>query len=329
MIANAGVALALTAVLGAPPVQPPVGSLPDTSAEIVAKMAGRPVQLTSYCCVKADSRYDLLSLRVWSPAKRAFVKRYDGPVTVSPDERWQVSQASSRMDLPPKMRFLDRKTGDSTDVELPVSVDPESTNLYLNAVWPTWSPDSKHLLLNVVKPWRRGYADRSEGVVLIAVPSLKPRFVRVENALLSSRGFQWTRDGRGIVAQWGTSGKSVIRQFDLQGVVKRTWQVGGYPVGDALGTFSPSGRRFVTACGPSMRVACVWDTATGKTVTKIKLGNSRRDHVLGWYDEQHLLAPVSQGYGIVDLKGTVVETLIKLDKDDPIFYPRFDARDPS
>ncbi|MGW0811498.1 hypothetical protein [Nonomuraea sp. NPDC002799] len=327
--------MALAAVLGAQPVQPPVGRLPETKAEIVAKMAGRPVQLTSYCCVKAGSRYDLLRRWVWSPAKRTFVKTYAGPVTVSPDERWQVTHASFRADLPPKMRLLDRKTGNSTDVELPVSVDPESTSLYLNAAWPTWSPDSKHLLLNVFKPWRRGYADRSEGVVLIDVPSLQPKFVRVENALLSNSGFQWTRDGKGIVAQWGTSGKSVIRQFDLQGMIKRTWGVPGYPVDDALGTFAPSGRRFVTACGSSMRVACVWDTATGKPVAKIKLADPRpehvlgRDYVLGWYDEQHLLAPVSQGYGIVNLKGTVVETLIKVDKKDPFFYPWFAARDTS
>ncbi|WP_143591696.1 hypothetical protein [Thermoactinospora rubra] len=228
---------------------------------------------------------------------------------------------------------MDRRTGESTDVELPVPVDPETTSLYLGAAWPTWSPDGKHLLLNVFKPWRRGYALRSEGIVLIDVPSLEPRFVRVENALLASGGFQWTRDGKGIVAQWGTNGKSVIRQFDLQGVAKRTWPVRGYPVGHALGTFSPSGRRFVTACSP-MRVACVWDTATGKPVAKIKLANPRQEHklvrddALGWYDEQHLLAPVRHGYGIVDLKGTVVETLIKVDKKDPVFSPQFDARDP-
>ncbi|MEV0387392.1 hypothetical protein [Nonomuraea sp. NPDC050643] len=43
-----GTALALTAVLAAPPAQPPVGELPGTNAEVVAKMGGRPVQLTSY-----------------------------------------------------------------------------------------------------------------------------------------------------------------------------------------------------------------------------------------------------------------------------------------
>ncbi|PRX66991.1 hypothetical protein B0I32_105431 [Nonomuraea fuscirosea] len=47
--------------------------------------------------------------------------------------------------------------------------------------------------------------------------------------------------------------------------------------------------------------------------------------VLGWYDEKHLLAPVRDGFGVVDLTGRTVETLIKVGKNENI-YPYFDAR---
>lgn len=157
-------------------------------------------------------------------------------------------------------------------------------------------------------------------------PSLKPRFVRIENALITVGGFQWTRDGKGVVVRWGKNGKSSIRQYDLKGAVKRTWHVRGRPAAQGLGTFTPSGRRFVTACTSPERAACVWDTATGKAVTRVKPAFSPyRGPVIGGYDERHLLAPTSDGFGIVDLKGKVVETLIKVSKKNH-FYPYFEAR---
>jgi hypothetical protein len=128
---------------------------------------------------------------------------------------------------------------------------------------------------------------------------------------------QWTRDG---------NGKSAIRQYDLTGAVKRTWHVRGRPVAPGQGTFTPSGRRFVTACTPLAKSACVWNTATGKAVTRIKPAFSPAwSPVLGCYDERHLLAPTPEGVGIVDLKGKVVETLLKVPKKQGL-YLRFKAR---
>ncbi|MEQ4720323.1 hypothetical protein [Nonomuraea sp. B19D2] len=43
----------------------------------------------------------------------------------------------------------------------------------------------------------------------------------------------------------------------------------GRPGGDGRGVFSPSGKRFVTACLPLGNAACVWDAATGKAVTRL------------------------------------------------------------
>ncbi|MEV0387391.1 hypothetical protein [Nonomuraea sp. NPDC050643] len=187
-------------------------------------------------------------------------------------------------------------------------------------MWPTWSPDGRTLLVNVFEP---GSEPRSEGIVLIDVPSLKPRFVRIEKALITVGGFQWTHDSKGVVVRWGKNGKSSIRQYDLKGAVKRTWKVRGRPASHGLGTFAPSGRRFLTACHSLESSACVWDTATGKAVTRIKVAN--RFPVFGWYDEKHLLLPVRDGFGVVDLKGKVVETLVKVGRREN-FYPRFDAR---
>ena len=85
----------------------------------------------------------------------------------------------------------------------------------------------------------------------------------------------------------------------------------------------PRSRRFLTACHSLESSACVWDTATGKAVTRIKVAN--RFPVFGWYDEKHLLVPVKDGFGVVDLTGRVVETLVKVGKDVDI-HPKFDAR---
>ncbi|SDH00193.1 PD40 domain-containing protein [Nonomuraea jiangxiensis] len=312
-----GTALALTAVLAAPPAQPPVGKLPDTTAKIVAKMSGRPVQLSFYSYFTEGGPRP--GQRAWDPAKRAFVK-IDGQVTVSPDERWQAVHLQDRRQGQPSVRFVDRRTGKATEVELPVRTDPKQAGQYLNTLWPTWSPDGRTLLVNVFEP---GSEPRSEGIVLIDVPSLKPRFIRIEKALITVGGFQWTRDSKGVVVRWGKNGKSVIRQYDLEGAVKRTWKVRGRPASHGLGTFSPSGRRFLTACHSLESSACVWDTATGKAVTRIKVAH--RFPVFGWYDEKHLLLPVRDGFGVVNLKGKVVETLVKVGEKEN-FYPRFDAR---
>ncbi|MEU4227736.1 hypothetical protein AB0F17_25890 [Nonomuraea sp. NPDC026600] len=314
MITNLAAALAMTAALAPAPAQPPVGKLPGTSAKVVAKMAGRPIQFTSYSTPS-------LKKRVWDPAKRAFVET-EGEVAVSPDERWTAT-LDARPPGAPRMAFVDRESGDRTNVELPVPADPEQEGQYLRTLWPTWSPDGRHLLLNVFEP---GYEPRSEGIVLIDVPTLKARFVRIENALITVGGFQWTRDGEGVVVRWGKNGKSAIRQYDLTGAVKRTWHVRGRPAAQGQGTFTPSGRRFVTACMPLEKSACVWDTATGKAVTRIKLAFSPVwSPVVGWYDERHLLAPTREGVGIVDLKGKVVETLLKVPKKQDL-YLRFEAR---
>jgi hypothetical protein len=316
-----GATLALTAALGAPPVQPAAGTkLPGTKATIAAKMAGRPIQLSSYSTLSPGA--NPFEQWAWSPAKRAFVKA-DGTVTVSPGERWEATLLESRRRSAPTVRFVDRQTGKNSEVELPVPADPERPGQYLDTLWPTWSPNGRHLLLNVFEPWSE---PRSEGIVLVDVPALKARFVRIQNALITVGGFQWTRDSKGVVVRWGKNGKSSVRRYDLTGAVKRTWHVRGRPAGHGLGTFSPSGRRFVTACTSLEKSACVWDTATGKAVTRIKITFSPVwGPVLGWYDDRHLLAPVRDGVGVVDLKGRVVETLVKVGKDHGI-YPLFDAR---
>ncbi|PRX44811.1 hypothetical protein B0I32_15024 [Nonomuraea fuscirosea] len=321
MAVYALVALALIAVSGTGPAQPPIGPLPDGVATIVAKMAERPVQFTSFSSPRDKGQW--VDGRVWNPRKRAFL-RAGGEVTVSPDERWQATLVRTRPgNSQPKVHLLDRKSGHTTKILLPVSTDRSRPGNHLITRWPTWSPNGRRLLLNVFEP---GYAPRSEGIVLIDVPSMKSRFVQIKRALITGAGFQWTRDGEGVVVRWGKNGKSSIRQYDLKGALQRTWHVGGRPASQGQGTFSPSGRRFVTACTTAERSACVWDTKTGKSVTRIKLATSLTwTSVLGWYDERHLLAPTRQGVGIVDLRGHVVETLVKV-SDRQGFWPRFDAR---
>jgi hypothetical protein len=315
LIANLALALALIALPGAaPPAQPPLGKLPGSTAMIVANLAGRPVQFVTYAS-SSSAKW------AWYPAKRKFV-RTGGTVSVSSDERWEAMVPDLALDVP-TATFTDRKTGARREIELPVPRDVEHDGRYLQTIWPTWSPDGRHLLLNV---FEAGGAPRSAGIVLVDVPSLESRFVPIANALITVGGFQWTHDSKGVVVRVGKNGRSSIRQYDLTGAVKRTWHVRGRPASSALGTFSPSGRRFVTACTYLEKAACVWDTATGRSVTRFPIAFSARwANVLGWYDEQHLLAATQDGMGVVDLTGKVVETLIKADPRQN-FFVRFDRR---
>ncbi|YCK34735.1 TolB family protein [Actinomadura sp. ATCC 39365] len=311
MIVNLAVAPALAAA----PAQPPVGALPGSGASVVAKLSGRPVQLSSYGTAAPGGQW------AWNPAKGVWT-RVDGAVSVSPDERRQVRLAD-RAGGAPKVTFLDRRSGKESEVELPVPEDPEREGQYLRTLWPTWSPDGRRLLLNVFEP---GGEPRSAGIVLIDVPSLEARFVRIEKALITVGGFQWTHDGKGVAVRWGKNGSSAVRRYDLTGAVTRTWHVRGRPAASGLGTFSPSGRRFVTACTSLEKAACVWDTRTGRAVTQVKLAFSPVwGPTLGWYDERHLLAPVKDGVGVVDLTGRVVETLVKAGKKTTL-YPHFERR---
>ncbi|MEU8377692.1 hypothetical protein [Streptosporangium sp. NPDC048865] len=58
MIMNLAAVLTVATALGAVPAQPPVGTLPGTSAKVVAKMAGRPIQLTSYSTTSPGSPFE-------------------------------------------------------------------------------------------------------------------------------------------------------------------------------------------------------------------------------------------------------------------------------
>ncbi|MFI6176054.1 hypothetical protein ACIA8R_11020 [Nonomuraea sp. NPDC051191] len=147
----------------------------------------------------------------WNPAKRAWT-RVDGAVSVSPDERWQVRQNDGASGVP-KVTFLDRRSGKESEVELPVPEDPEREGQYLQTVWPTWSPDGRRLLLNVFEP---GGEPRSAGIVLIDVPSLEARFVRIEKALITVGGFQWT-PGRLRVRRVQPVGPSLRHRLHLAG----------------------------------------------------------------------------------------------------------------
>ncbi|MFG6194315.1 hypothetical protein [Nonomuraea sp. JJY05] len=209
---------------------------------------------------------------------------------MSPDGRRQTTLVRTPPGhSQPTVHLLDRRSGHTTKIPLSVSTDPSRPGNHLITRWPTWSPDGRRLLLNV---FEAGYAPRSEGIVLIDVPSMKSRFLQIRKAWLTGSSFQWTRDGKGVVVRWGKSGKSSIRHYDLKGVLQRTWHVAGRPASQGQGTFTPSGRRFVTSCMTAERSACVWDTKTGKAVTRIELGISPAwTSVLGWYDERPCSPP--------------------------------------
>lgn len=322
----------------APSPQPTRGSLPGVTewtgngqtgkgqAAVVADLNGRPIQLTSYSTTNFQAQGNPFALWTWQPDRKRFIKTDYGEVAVSPDGRWTVARLESpREPGKNRLRILDRTTGKSRDVAIelteytPASTENGGTQ-YPQMRWPRWSPDGKKLLFTVSLARQD---DRSAGVLILDLPDFTPRFIKIYKALVTVGGFEWNQDGTRFLVRHGRLGSTTVRLYNLQGKATREYQVRGRPGGDGRGVFSPSGKRFVTACLPLEKAACVWDAATGKAVTRLPIA-SARSTTLGWYDEKHLLISTAAGIGIVDLKGRVTETLLKLGRRTEI-YPHFSA----
>ncbi|MGN9837546.1 TolB family protein [Nonomuraea sp. H19] len=328
-----------TASAAVPAPQPTKGPLPGVTerkgndqvgkgqAAVVADLNGRPVQFTSYSTVNFQTRGNPFVLWAWQPDRRRFIKTDYGEVAVSPDGRWTVAHLESpREPGKDRLRILDRTTGKSRDVAIQLTeytpADTENGGIqYPQMRWPRWSPDGRKLLFTVSLA-RQG--DRSAGVLILDLPDFTPRFIKIHKALVTVGGFEWNHDGTRFLVRHGRLGGTTVRLYDLQGKAAREYQVRGRPGGDGRGVFSPSGKRFVTACLPLEKAACVWDAVTGKAVTRLPIVAGARPTTLGWYDEKHLLISTAAGIGIVDLKGRVTETLLKLGKKSEI-YPHFSA----
>ncbi|MFI6744295.1 TolB family protein [Nonomuraea sp. NPDC050451] len=338
VLATTAIPTATASAAAAPP-QPTKGTLPGVTvrtgdgtagkgqAAVVADLNGRPVQFTSYTTTDFQAQRNPFTLWAWQPDRRRFVKTEYGELAVSPDGRWTVAHLESpREPGKDRLRITDRKTGTSRDIEIelteysPVSTENGGTQ-YPQMRWPRWSPDGKKLLFTVSLA-RQG--DRSAGVLILDLPDFTPRFIKIHKALVTVGGFEWNQDGTRFLVRHGRLGSTTVRLYDLQGKAAKEHQVRGRPGGDGRGVFSPSGKRFVTACLPLEKAACVWDAATGKAVTRLPIVAGARPTTLGWYDEKHLLISTAAGIGIIDLKGRVTETLLKLGRRSEI-YPHFSA----
>ncbi|MEV4114427.1 hypothetical protein [Nonomuraea sp. NPDC049695] len=327
-----------TASAAVSPPQPTKGTLPGVTvrtgdgkigkgqAAVATDLNGRPVQFTSYTTTDFQAQRNPFTLWAWQPDRRRFVKTDYRETAVSPDGRWTVAHLTSTEPGKDRLRIIDRKTGKSRDIEIeltehtPASTENGGTQ-YPQMRWPRWSPDGKKLLFTV------GLArqdDRSAGVLILDLPDFTPRFIKIHKALVTVGGFEWNQDGTRFLVRHGRLGSTTVRLYDLQGKAVKEYQVRGRPGGDGRGVFSPSGKRFVTACLPLEKAACVWDAATGKAVTRLPVVAGARPTTLGWYDEKHLLISTAAGIGIIDLKGRVTETLLKLGKNSEI-YPHFGA----
>ncbi|MFB9624431.1 TolB family protein [Nonomuraea helvata] len=292
---------------------------------MVADLNGRPVQLTSYTTADFQAQRNPFTLWAWQPDRRRFVKTDYQETAVSPDGRWTVAHLTFTEPGKDRLRIIDRKTGKSRDIEIELTEYTPSTEnggtQYPQMRWPRWSPDGKKLLFTVSLARQD---DRSAGVLILDLPDFTPRFIKIHKALVTVGGFEWNQDGTRFLVRHGRLGSTTVRLYDLQGKAVKEYQVRGRPGGDGRGVFSPSGKRFVTACLPLEKAACVWDAATGKAVTRLPVVAGARPTTLGWYDEKHLLISTAAGIGIVDLKGRVTETLLKLGKSSEI-YPHFGA----
>jgi WD40 repeat protein len=162
----------------------------------------------------------------------------------------------------------------------------------LDASIRAWSKDSSKILLNLNKKLKNEqgkevWTTLGFAVVDVAgndVAQSKTRMVNVADDSIRDSDFGWDGAEQGVVIVYGED--KGLRFFDAAGKPTRDLPGVGPLAAGTLDLFSPSGRKFVTACpGDDDSDHCLWDAGTGKQIRRV---TSDCDKVLGWYDESHL-----------------------------------------
>jgi hypothetical protein len=210
-------------------------------------------------------------------ARGAYYRRFGGTefvpagvpaddVSASPDGNWLALAGMA------KVTFVSRTGSERFDVPVPATA------------WrPTWSRDSKRLLLTLTTPDKRRLPS---GFALVDVARRTVTPVDTDEESRQGEGvYAWLPDGSGVTVSYRAGRDYGMRIRDLGGHETRSMAWVGYTTG--RGMFSPSGRLFVTLC-PSGGTFCAWDTDTGVRRASLVITFSGSEF-WGWYDENHLL----------------------------------------
>ncbi|MEV0821745.1 serine/threonine protein kinase [Nonomuraea rubra] len=306
---SGGGVYALTGQRGTPP-GPPPAALPATTAPAtqagavitaapritagataapvpsVAKKADKDVKLPDIGATLHEHTSDAVRLAAYLQAKEpyhAFARDAAGAFkqvgfgeepAVSPDGAWVALNPLLKFqdsDLD-QVTFANLRTGERFTVE--TVKKPKQT-------WfPAWSRDSRRLVLSVTDEKRT----KISGFALVDLTTRTAKVVEAEYSDDISLAFTFTPDG-GLARGYHDGDTNGIDFYNDAGQVTRSMHWVGKPRNRDW--FSPSGKLFYTVC-PKGGELCVWNAETGVRVATVP-GISSDAHLLGWFDEAHLL----------------------------------------
>ncbi|MEV4379913.1 protein kinase [Streptosporangium sp. NPDC049644] len=205
--------------------------------------------------------------------------------------------------------IIDHKTGAKSDIKI---VKSPSIGLY-----PRWSPDGTKGLVTLYGPSKGETASRVYGYAIIDIATKKASVVRVKEKDIGTWGYFWRSDSRAVGSWAVTEDTGRIRFYDLQGTVLQTLADAGDPVWVEGDHVSPSGTLMITYCAETAEVCLRSTAADAKLEVRIPFAT---DRVLGWYDDQHVVAWRKQSFGyealVVDFKGKVKRVLAASTDDE-------------
>ncbi|MFI6500720.1 serine/threonine protein kinase [Nonomuraea typhae] len=187
---------------------------------------------------------------------------------------------------------------------------------------PTWSPDSKRLLLNITDG---GDPELAMGFALVDPVTRTTTTVNTQDK--GERIYAWLPDSSGVLIDYKSETGWGLKARDLSGreLWTRHW------VGQLWGrrSFSPSNTSFLTLC-PSGGSFCLWDPRSWGRQATVAVYGSKGGTLLSWYDDSHLVItePRDKDKAVhqiiaIDLRGrtqrVMGELLGKDDRDDLIY----------
>ncbi|MFD9940718.1 protein kinase [Nonomuraea sp. NPDC059023] len=263
-----------------------------------------------------ESPDDPVVLSAYRVGKDAYVREGDtftklktpgADLGFSPDGQWLAIYAE------PTLTVVNRKTKEQ------YALTPEVKG---KLALPTWSPDSKRLLLSIVDG---GDPELALGFVLVDPVSRSVTPVPTDDK--AERIYAWLPDSSGVVIDYRSESGWGLKARDLAG--RELWTK--HWVGQLWGrrSFSPSGASFLTLC-PSGGSFCLWNTQNWGRQESVAVFGAKGGTLLSWYDDSHLIItePRDKDKAVhriiaIDLRGRTQRVMGELagkdDRDDLIY----------
>ncbi|MEV4380099.1 hypothetical protein [Streptosporangium sp. NPDC049644] len=274
-----------------------------------------PIRLTSYTLGTGDE----YRLHIRGTGTHEFVKNDEyGHYTSNPSGTHALATARAySTDNYEIVSIIDHRTGEVSDVK--------TAKAPFYGLYPRWSPDGTKGLITLYGVVKGETVPRVRGYTIIDIATKKASVVRVKDKDIGEWPYFWRADSQAVGTWTITKDTRQVRFYDLRGTVLQTLPDVGAPIWVEGENTSPSGTLMITYCAETQEV-CVWSTTGDDGEPKVRIP-FETDRIIGWYDDQHIVAWREQGSGheavLIDFKGTVKRVLATSAEDDEGYARQF------